>query len=227
MSSATPFLSFQTGYRLIMSLHLHLQKRNLVLSYTIANKEIQLQEKKNGSIGQGHFQYPGPLQVGIKKSCTHEISVLNVDGKILTETDINYQASEQIGVVASIQQIENPGCMVFSAGQNYSLNCSPQIIEVLFVQSHIPFSHKYADRSQIRRVDMFIQQKDAERLLSTPILNKLDEHDMIAIKSETKNKKIEELLLNIGKRISSDSICKHMHELIVCLNDFGKWRSRF
>ena len=199
----------------------------MVLTYTIANKEIQLQEKKNGFTGQGLFQYPGPLQVGVKKTCTHDLSVLNVDGKILAETDINYQASEQIGVIASIQQIENPGCMVFSADQNYSLNCSPQIIEILFIQSHIPFSHKYADRSHIRRVDMFIQQKEAERLLNPSILNKLDEHDMISIKSETKNKKVEELLINIGKRINSDSICKHMHELIVCLNDFGKWRSRF
>jgi hypothetical protein len=199
----------------------------LVLSYTIANKEIQLQEKKSGSSGQGHFQYPGPLQVGIKKSCTHDLSVLNVDGKILAETDINYHASEQIGVVASIQQIENPGCMVFSSNQNYSLNCSPQIVEILFIQSHIPFTHKYADRTQIRRVDIFIQQKEAERLLSNAILNKLDEHDMIAIKPETRHKKVEELLINIGKKINSESFCKHLHELIVCLNDLEKWRSRF
>jgi hypothetical protein len=146
---------------------------------------------------------------------------------MLVETDINYHPSEEIGVVACIQQIENPGCMVFSADQNYALNCSPQIVDILFIQSHIPFSHKYADRSQIKRVDLFFQQKEAERLLNSSILNKLDEHDLIAIKSETRNKKIEELLSTIGKKIQGENVCKHIHELIVCLNELGKWRSRF
>jgi hypothetical protein len=199
----------------------------LVLSYTITNEEIRIQEKKNGHAGQDYFQYPGPLQVGVKKTRTHDLSILNVDGKMLVETDINYHPSEEIGVVACIQQIENPGCMVFSADQNYALNCSPQIVDILFIQSHIPFSHKYADRSQIKRVDLFFQQKEAERLLNSSILNKLDEHDLIAIKSETRNKKIEELLSTIGKKIQGENVCKHIHELIVCLNELGKWRSRF
>jgi hypothetical protein len=204
------------------------KKQSLVLSYTIANEEIRLQEKRNGYSSQGgYFQYPGPLQVGIKKTCTHDLSVMNVEGRMLVETDISYQPSEQIGVVACIQQVENPGCMVFSAEQNFALNCSPKIIDILFVQSYIPFTHKYADRSDIKRVDLFIQQKEAERLFNPILLNKLDEHDMIAIKAETKNKRVEELLSAIGKKIQGENLCKYLHELIVCLNELGKWRSRF
>jgi len=199
----------------------------LVLSYTIDNDEIKLQDRKNGHSNHSNFQYPGPLQVGIKKTCTHNVSVLNVEGRMLVETDINFNATEEIGVVACIQQVENPGCMVFSAEENFALNCSPDIIDIIFIQSHIPFTHKYADRSYLKRVDMFIPQKEAERLLNSELLNKLDEHDMIAIKSETKNKKLGELLATIGKKINSEQLCKHMHELIVCLNELGKWKSRF
>jgi hypothetical protein len=173
------------------------------------------------------FQYPGPLQVGIKKTCTHDVSVLNVEGRMLVETDINFSATEEIGVVACIQQIENPGCMVFNAEQNFALNCSPQIIDIIFIQSHIPFSHKYADRSYVKRVDLFLPQKEAERLLNSELLNELDQHDMISIKSETKNKKLAELLETIGKKLNSEHLCKHLHELIVCLNELGKWKSRF
>jgi hypothetical protein len=130
-----------------------------VLSYTIANEEIKLKDQKNGNSNLSHFQYPGPLQVGIKKTCTHDLSILSVDGKILAETDISYNATDQLGVVACVQHIENPGCMVFSAEQNFALNCSPLIVDILFIQSHIPFMHKYADRSYVRRVDLFIPKK--------------------------------------------------------------------
>lgn len=143
------------------------------------------------------------------------------------ETDINFNASEEIGVVACIQQIENPGCMVFSADENFALNCSPEIIDIIFIQSHIHFTHKYADRSYVKRVDLFLPQKEAERLLSSELLNKLDQHDMISIKPETKNKKLSDLLGAIGKKINSEQLCKHLHELIVCLNELGKWKSRF
>jgi len=199
----------------------------LILSYTIDKDEIKLQDRKNGNSNHSNFQYPGPLQVGIKKTCTHDVSVMNVEGRMLVETDINFNATEEIGVVACIQQIENPGCMVFSAEENFALNCSPEIIDIIFIQSHIPFTHKYADRSYVKRVDMFIPQKEAERLLNSELLNKLDEHDMIAIKSESKNKKLGELLGTIGKKINSEQLCKHLHELIVCLNELGKWKSRF
>ncbi len=117
--------------------------------------------------------------------------------------------------------------MVFNAADNYALNCSPKIIDVLFIQSHIPFSYKYADMSQVKRLDMFIQQKDAERLLSNSLLNKLDEHDMITLKAESRNKAVEELLTAIGKKLYSEHLCKYLHELIICLNELGKWRSRF
>ncbi len=199
----------------------------MVLSYTIDKQEIRIQDRKNGHSNHSTFQYPGPLQVGIKKTCTHDVSLLNVEGRMLVETDINFNASEEIGVVACIQQIENPGCMVFNAEENFALNCSPEIIDIIFIQSYIPFTHKYADRSYVKRVDMFLPQKEAERLLSSELLNKLDEHDMIAIKSETKNKKIGELLATIGKKINSEHLCKHLHELIVCLNELGKWKPRF
>ena len=198
-----------------------------MLSYTIANEEIKLQERKNGQSGLSHFQYPGPLQVGLKKTCTHDLSMLNVDGRMIVETDINYHPTEEIGIVASVQHIENPGCMVFSSEKNFALNCSPQILDILFIQSHIPFAHKYADRSQVKRVDLFIPQKEAERLLNSSLLNKLDEHDMISIKPEARNKKVEELLATISKKIQSEHLCKHLHELIVSLNELEKWRSRF
>jgi hypothetical protein len=199
----------------------------LVLSYTVNNEEIQLQEKRNGYGHLSQYQYPGPLQVGVKKACSHELSILNIEGKILAETDINYKPSQEIGVLACIQQVDNGGCMVFNSNQHFSLNCSPKIVDVLFIQSHLPFTFKYADRSEIRRVDMFMQQKEAERLLNGSLLNQLDEHDMIEIKAENKKKVVEELLGIIGKKIQSEHLCKYLHELIVCINEIGKWKSRF
>ena len=152
---------------------------------------------------------------------------MNVEGRMLVETDINFRATEEIGVLVCIQQVQNPGCMVFNADENFALNCSPEITDVIFIQSHIPFSHKYADRSYVKRIDLFLPQKEAERLLNNELLNKLDEHDMISLKSETKNKRLGELLDNIGRKLNTEQLCKHLHEMIVCLNEIGKWKSRF
>jgi hypothetical protein len=184
-------------------------------------------ERQNGDVADNFLHYPGPLQVRIKKTCSHELSILNIDGRMMVETDINYQPSNEIGVVACIQQIDNPGCMVFSADQNFALNCSPRIIDVLFIQSHIPFTFKYADRSVVRRVDMFIHQREAEKLLSPSLLNKIDEHDMIAIRADSRNQMVEELLTTINQKLQGDHLCQYLHELIVCLNENGKWKPRF
>ena len=199
----------------------------MVLSFTISNEQIKLQDRNNGHSSETSFQYPGPLQVGIKKTCTHDVSLMNVEGRMLVETDINFRATEEIGVLVCIQQVQNPGCMVFNADENFALNCSPEITDVIFIQSHIPFSHKYADRSYVKRIDLFLPQKEAERLLNNELLNKLDEHDMISLKSETKNKRLGELLDNIGRKLNTEQLCKHLHEMIVCLNEIGKWKSRF
>ena len=146
---------------------------------------------------------------------------------MIVETDINYHPNDAIGIVACIQQIDNPGCMVFSAEQNYALNCSPKITDVLFIQSHIPFTYKYADRTVVRRVDMFMHQKEAERLLSPSLLNTIDENDMVSIKTDSRNNMMHELLETINKKIQGEHLCKYLHELLVCLNETGKWRSRF
>jgi hypothetical protein len=199
----------------------------LVLNYTITENEIRLDERRHENVPTRFIQYPGPLNIGVKSACTHDLSVLNVDGKMVAETDVNYTPSEEIGVVACIQMIDNPGCMVFTSDQNFKLNCSPRIVDVLFIQSHIPFSYKYADRSEVKRIDIFMQHEEAERLLSPALLNKLDEHDMIAIKPITKNKMVEELLTTIGKKLHSEHLCEYLHEIIVCLNEVGTWRSRF
>jgi hypothetical protein len=198
-----------------------------VLSYTVANENICLKERHDSDPAQNVLYYPGPLQVRIKKTCSQELSILNVDGRMIVETDINYHPSSEIGIVACIQQIDNPGCMVFSADQNFALNCSPRIVDVLFIQSHIPFTFKYADRSVVRRVDIFIHQKEAEKLLSPFLLNKIDEHDMIAIRTDSRNKIVEELLETINKKLQGDHLCRYLHELIVCLNENGKWKPRF
>jgi len=208
------------------------KKSIVVLSYTIANEEIRLNEKNSHSNiydlnNYNLLQYPGPLHVRTKRACSREVSVLNVDGRMLVETDINYHPSQEIGVVATIQIIENPGCMVFNADQNFSLNCSPRIIDVLFIQSHIPFTFKYADRSIVKRVDIFIPQKEAEKLLNLSLLNHIDEHDMISIKADSRNKMVEELLDTINKKLQGEHLCKYLHELIICLNEIGKWKSRF
>lgn len=201
--------------------------KTLVLTYTVTNEEIRLEEKRNGHGHMSQYQYPGPLQVGVKKACTHDLSVMSIEGKILAETDISYRPTEEIGVVACIQQVENAGCMVFNSDQNFALNCSPKIIDVLFIQSHLPFTFKYADRSEIKRVDIFLTQKEAEKLLNGSLLNQLDEHDMLTVKAENKNKVVEELLGVIGKKIQSEHLCKYLHELIIYINEIGKWKSRF
>jgi len=146
---------------------------------------------------------------------------------MMVETDINYHPTEEIGIVACIQLIENPGCMVFSAEKNFALNCSPRIIDVLFIQSHIPFTFTYADRSVVKRIDMFIGKNEAEKLLNPSLLNKIDEHDMIAIKVDSRYKMVEELLDTINKKLQGEHLCKYLHELLICLNEIGKWRSRF
>jgi hypothetical protein len=199
----------------------------MILSYTIANERISFKERNNGYGDAETLQYPGPLQIRIKKSCSHDLSILNIDGRMMVETDINYHPAEGIGILACIQQVDNPGCMVFSADQNFALNCSPKITDILFIQSHIPFTYKYADRSVVKRVDMFMYQKEAERLLSPSLLNTIDEHDMVSIKADSKDKAVEELLQTINKKIQGEHLCKYLHELLVCLNETGKWRSRF
>lgn len=202
-------------------------KHIVVLSYTIANEKIYVKERYNSDSNYSSLQYPGPLQVRIRQTCSHELNVLNVDGRMMVETDINYHPTEEIGIVACIQLIDNPGCMVFSAEQNFALNCSPKIIDVLFIQSHIPFTFKYADRSVVKRIDMFIGKNEAEKLLNPSLLNKIDEHDMIAIKVDSRHKMVEELLDTINKKLQGEHLCKYLHELLICLNEIGKWKSRF
>lgn len=202
-------------------------KHIVVLSYTIANEKIYVKERYNSDSNYSSLQYPGPLQVRIRQTCSHELNVLNVDGRMMVETDINYHPTEEIGIVACIQLIDNPGCMVFSAEQNFALNCSPKIIDVLFIQSHIPFTFKYADRSVVKRIDMFIGKNEAEKLLNPSLLNKIDEHDMIAIKVDSRYQMVEELLDTINKKLQGEHLCKYLHELLICLNEIGKWKSRF
>jgi hypothetical protein len=79
----------------------------------------------------------------------------------------------------------------------------------------------------VKRVDIFIEQQEAERLLNPALLNKIDIHDMITMKADSSNKTIEELLDSIGKKITGQHLCKYLHELIICMNEIGKWKSRF
>jgi hypothetical protein len=74
---------------------------------------------------------------------------------------------------------------------------------------------------------MFIHQREAEKLLSPSLLNKIDEHDMIAIRADSRNQMVEELLTTINKKLQGDHLCQYLHELIVCLNENGKWKPRF
>jgi hypothetical protein len=225
LSFATSFVPSPTGYQLLYGLPSHSQKQPVVLSYTISNQNIFLKDRDTEQATQ-QLRYPG-LQVGIAKACTHALSLMSVDGILMVETDINYQPSQEPGVLVCIQQVENPGCMVFSAADHFALNCSPKITDILFIQNHIPFSFKYADRTKVKRVDIFIEQQEAERLLNPALLNKIDIHDMITMKADSSNKTIEELLDSIGKKITGQHLCKYLHELIICMNEIGKWKSRF
>src|SRR5215471_12656654 len=96
LSSVTFLVSSATGYPPCSDLHLHPQKRIVVLSYTIANERISFKERNSVYGNSETLQYPGPLQIRIKQSCLHDLSILNVDGRMMVETDINYHPNEAI-----------------------------------------------------------------------------------------------------------------------------------
>ena len=157
-------------------------------------------------------------------NCAHPLSVMQISGRINDLSDVSFLASGKAGMIACIQLIKNGYLMEFNTSDCLEMDYCRNIIDVRFITAEVPFRFRYLKGGSLKRIDIFLTQKNLRELFSQSFLSLLqrDRHFVIdRVHMKRMGRKIEKIFDDSNGAHEHEKLCLQTAKLIQMIKEWS------